>query len=511
MNLHHGERAAFLDALVEHAPDIIIYVDHEGKIQFINRVVGDFDREKVIGASWLSFVPAVHHSLMTRAFAKALKTGEAVDYELEGPGTDGKPTWYWTRICPMKLGGRVTGAVLIARDVTERKLLETKLQLTERLASLGTLAAGIGHEINNPLAYSMLNLEMLESELGAKSTPASEKLSKIRSALERIQRIVLDLKAFSRTEAREAETLIDVHEILDEAINMASNEIRHRAMISKAYCPALFVRGVKTRIGQVYLNLIVNAAQAIAEGHASENTIGVTTRLTSDGHAEIVISDTGEGIAPENLKRIFDPFFTTKPVGIGTGLGLSICHGIIQSLGGAIRIESELGRGTQCIITLPNATVEREVTADSDPTRQSNPEPPVSAPLQPDTPTRVRILIIDDVEQLSETLREVLSATHDVVTAATGKAAIELLSAKESAPFDVILCDLMLPDTTGMDIHEEVSRLQPGTESRIVFMTGGAFTDRAKRFLAKTPNRCLSKPFTIAELNRVLRPSASRR
>jgi signal transduction histidine kinase len=245
---------------------------------------------------------------------------------------------------------------LIARMVAavgERELIRARLIATDRMASLGTLAAGVAHEINNPLAYSVMSLELLERRLEKDADPSELKseLANANLGLSRVRNIVKDLKTFSRIEDEERR-LVDVRGLLDQAINMAWHEIRYRAKVERDYADAPAVQANETRLGQVFLNLLINAAQAIAEGRPDENRVRVAVH--PEGPNVIVeISDTGCGIEPSVQSHIFEPFFTTKPAGVGTGLGLSICYGIVQALGGDIRVDSQVGKGSTFRVTLP--------------------------------------------------------------------------------------------------------------------------------------------------------------
>jgi signal transduction histidine kinase len=256
--------------------------------------------------------------------------------------------------------------VSIVRDITERKAVQARLRSVERMASLGTLAASVAHEINNPLSYLTSNLRYIDDELRAMAL-ASESMAgprgqEVLQALQetltgsnRVSEIVRDLKTFSRGD-EEHRGPVNLHAVLELCTNMARSEIRHRARLVKEYGEPPLVNASETRLGQVFLNLLVNAAQAIPEGaDVKANEVRVTTSRDEAGWAVVVVKDTGAGIAPEHLSRLFDPFFTTKPAGVGTGLGLSICHGIITGLGGRITVESEQGRGTLFRVSLPPA------------------------------------------------------------------------------------------------------------------------------------------------------------
>jgi CheY-like chemotaxis protein len=237
------------------------------------------------------------------------------------------------------------------------------------------------------------------------------------------------------------------------------------------------------------LNLLVNAAQAIPEGAvAPEHTIKVTLRAEY-GDVIVEVSDTGMGIAPEHLPRLFDPFFTTKPVGVGTGLGLAVCHGIVTALGGEITVTSERGKGSTFRVRIPGATADMRATT-----------------LPPDEPMstrRARVLVLDDEPLVCSSIRRMLSREHDIVTFTEAKAALAAI--RQGAGFDVIFCDLMMPEMTGMDFHEELARTHPELADAVVFFTGGAFTARAKAFLDQVPNARLDKPPIVQNLRAIIR------
>jgi CheY-like chemotaxis protein len=276
---------------------------------------------------------------------------------------------------------------------------------------------------------------------------------------------------------------------------MAWNEIRHRAKLVKDFKDVPFAEGNESRLGQVFLNLIVNATQAIAEGHAEENEIRVTLSQDGTGRIGVAVTDTGSGMPAEVQKRLFTPFFTTKPPGVGTGLGLSICHKIVASMGGRIEVDSEVGRGTTFWVWLRAAT---EGTVDRIP----------STPPRPKAVRRGRILAVDDEPMILTALRKILSAEHEVFIAHNGAEALAELRRGER--YDVILCDLMMPELTGMDLHEELVRTAPDQARAMVFMTGGAFTARARQFMEEVPNVRVEKPFDADALLAVIDAQVSK-
>jgi len=252
--------------------------------------------------------------------------------------------------------------VLFLRDLTERRRMAAQLAVSDRMASIGTMAAGIAHEINNPLAYVIANLELMSAELEALSASSHDEpiraLEKMRvlaaEGCLRIKAVVGDLATLSRTGAKEeTERLLDVRWTLDSSLNLARALVSARARIETDYQEAPLVRANDARLSQVFLNLLLNAAQAIEPGAPERNEIRIRSGVAESGRVFVSISDTGCGIPKENLGRIFDPFFTTKPPQEGTGLGLSICQSIVCGLGGEISVERRNGRGTTFRVELP--------------------------------------------------------------------------------------------------------------------------------------------------------------
>ena len=382
------------------------------------------------------------------------------------------------------------------RDVAlraEQKKMQDQLMISDRMASMGMLAAGVAHEINNPLACVVANLDLAEREflerteklgLSVEFSEVREELRDAREAAERIRNIVRDLKIFSRPE-EDKTSAVDVQRVMESTLRMASNEIRHRARLVKSYGKTPLVQASESRLGQVFLNLVVNAAQAIAEGHAENNEIRISTFTEPSARVVIEIADTGPGMAPEVLGRLFTPFFTTKPVGVGTGLGLSICHRIVTGIGGSIEVKSELGKGTVFRITLP-------------PVRAEVVKATMEVSLDMPAPRRGRILVVDDESMFAKAVQRTLSPEHEVVV--TGRAEEALRQIADGERFDVILCDLMMPQMTGMDLHAELSRVSREQAGRMIFLTGGAFTTWARAFLDRTPNQSIEKPFDALHL-----------
>ena len=479
-----------LRALVTEVPIVISALDargvfalSEGKgLEALGLLPG-----QVVGQSALELYRGV--PWMVGAVERALR-GEAVSASGELAGR-----WLEAHFRPERgAAGELMGVLGVAIDLTERRKLETQLMLSERMVSIGTLAAGVAHEINNPLAYVVANLEFALREISGRGAAAdpmlaevSEALHEARQGAERVRLIVRDLKAFSRPN-EESVGAVDLHRVLESSINLSWNEIRHRARLVKEFKEVPLVDANEARLGQVFLNLLVNAAQAIGEGAADRNEIRVSTGTTAEGRAVVEVRDSGGGMPPEVARRCFEPFFTTKAIGVGTGLGLAICHGIVQGLSGQIEVQTEPGRGTTFRVTLPAGHTRAPLTR---------------ARLAPGaTSRRGRILVIDDEPIIGAAIRRALGREHEVHVLTRASDALERLGAGER--FDVILCDIMMPEMTGMDLHEAVSNRDPECAARMIFLTGGAFTARAREFLDTVSNLRIEKPFDTQNLRAIV-------
>jgi PAS domain S-box-containing protein len=374
----------------------------------------------------------------------------------------------------------------IARDIGDRKRLEAQLVLTARLASVGTLAGGVAHEVNNPLAFILSNLEYALAALrkGGGDPELIRALEDARDGGQRIRDIVQGLQSFARRS--DVQETLDLREVVEATVNMARNELRHHAHLVLDVRPAPRVRASAHGLGQAFLNLLVNAAQAIPEGHATENEVRVRILTGADGRAVVEISDTGVGIAPEILPRIFDPFFTTRPIGAGAGLGLSMCHGIVADAGGEISVDSTPGKGTTFRVSLPPAPPEAEEPAAAT---------PVAAPV---AQRRGRILVVDDEPLVGAAIARLLSTEHEVATRTSAREALDELLA--GTTYDAILCDLMMPNMTGMELHARLAERSPADARRMIFLTGGAFSTAAQDFIERTGIEPLEKPIDLALL-----------
>jgi two-component system cell cycle sensor histidine kinase/response regulator CckA len=435
---------------------------------------------------------------MTLAGRSRLREGQAL-----GPLVnrylckDGSYRWFEWRSAAELHRGLVFAS---ARDVTEQKLaeqqlreanaarekLEQQLILAGRMAAVGTLAAGVAHEINNPLAQVSGNLGMLLEDVEAiVEHPTLEQVKSLKELLleaeggaERIRKIVRGLQTFCRAED-EQRGIIELQPLLEIAISATLNEIRHRARLVREFGETPLIEGDEGRLAQVFINLLMNAAQAVRESEQATNEIRLVTGTDANGNAVIEVRDNGPGVPADITERIFEPFFTTKP-NMGSGLGLSICRNVVTRLGGELSLSSEHGKGAIFRVLLPPARTRLE-----QPTAL-----PAARP--PRTIACAAVLVVDDEPALGLVLQRVLR-DHEVSVVTTAKAALQLLDAGKR--FDVILSDLMMPEMSGMDFYDELARRFPAYLERLVFVTGGAFTPAGREFLERVPNACIRKPF----------------
>ncbi len=483
--------------IVEATTDGIIKTALDARITFVNQRFAELlghQPHEMVGASVFDFMSTAGRVNAERAFEdrrRGLKSATDSTFRHR----DGGDIWCNIAGTPLvDAEGNHIGNLAVVRDETERRRLQSQLLVSDRMASVGTLAAGVAHEINNPLAAVIANLDFIADSVAAlPDAPAfkidvMEPLEDAREAAHRVRFIVRDLKLFSRSPTEEPRGPVDVKAVMESSLRMAWNEIRHRAQLVKVYGPTPGVHANEARLGQVFLNLLVNAAQALPEGRAKDHEIRVTTGLEGE-FVVVEVADTGPGIAPEIMTQIFDAFFTTKAVGVGTGLGLAICQRLVTDLGGTLTVASELGKGSTFRITIPVARTDArtapEVVAVA------------AVPIR-----RGRILVIDDELLVLRGVVRVLSKEHEVVPIVVAREALALCKAGEK--FDLILCDLMMPDMTGMQLHHELSLVAPDQADRMIFLTGGAFTAEARRFLSEIPKEHLEKPFEPANLRAIV-------
>ncbi|MFO0747950.1 MAG: response regulator [Myxococcota bacterium] len=492
-----GERLRRSEArwrsLVESMNDLVFTLDPEARI---SGTYGGGDARRGLGADLLAARVASGPEARA-ACARALR-GEHAVYEARFE-QGGESRCAEVSLAPLvDTYGHIVEVVAVSRDVTAHRRLEAEVLTAERMSAIGHVAAAVGHEINNPLSAVVGNLDVAVHDLARverrarleRGAPdralasAMEAVEDARGAAELVRRIVRDLKVFSREE-RAQPAAVPVARALESARRMARNEIRHRARVVAELGPAPLVVAQESRLAQVALNLLVNAAHALDEGKVDDNQIRVTLGTDARGWAVFTVEDTGCGMTPEVLAHVFDPFFTTKPPGLGSGLGVPICQRIVAELGGELGFESEPGRGTVARVALP-------------------PAPASSERAPPDEGAGVggardrRIVVIDDDPSFLRFVARALGREHSVVTFAHAADALRHLS--DGAACDVIVCDVMMPHVSGPVFVEALRDARPDLVERVVFITGGAFTPAARRYLDALAEPWLEKPIALADL-----------
>jgi len=371
----------------------------------------------------------------------------------------------------------------VERDEARESLLEQ-----QRLAALGRLAAGVGHEINNPLQYLQFQLEELRAALGDAATPAAQRA--IRDALDgaqRIGRVVTSLRTYGVRQ--EGFRRVALRDVVEAALRIAAPHVRHEATLRSDIGPVPDVMGDEGQLVQLVVNPLVNAAQALAGSGAAVREVTVQTRTRPDGWAELVIADTGPGFDPSVLPRLGEPYVTTRARSGGTGLGLFVTRGLVDTHGGRLELANREGGGAEVRIRLPAAPPEVRAHENGE-----------SAPLP--TNSKARLLVVDDEPALLDVLQRVLRRMgHEVAIAQDGEAALAMA---EREPFDAIVSDLMMPNMSGAALAERLARTNPALRGRFIVMTGGAVTVEDAAFLARPDVVAVTKPVSVGALGAAL-------
>jgi len=503
----HSER---YQLLARHTHDIVLFMRRDGQILEANDAAlraYKYTREEILKLSLGDLRDPATRLGVAEQLERAFSSG--VRFETVHRRKDGTTF-------PVEVGSRsaVVGGervlLSIIRDVTDRHQLQSRLVQTDRLSAMGTLAAGVAHEINNPLAYALANLDLAARRIRKRAAVAQETegqaelvddleqldrmLEIAREGMDRVRTIVKDLRTFARGDDDRL-VPVDVRRVLESSINIALGEIRHRARLVRDYGEVPVLLANESRLGQVFLNLLINAAQAVPTDRGVQGEVRVTTWTDVEGRAVVEVADDGVGMSADLVARLFEPFVTTKPPGQGTGLGLYISRSIVRDAGGEIEVETSPGHGTKMRVVLPARAL---------------PTPPPSASFEPLPETApARLLVIDDEPYILEMLRQQLGDRHQVVVALGGLEADDIL--QRDAEFDAVLCDVMMPDKSGIELYRGIEASHPDLAARFLFMTGGAFTPDSRMFLEARPKQRLDKPFTRDELDEALRRVLARR
>ena len=502
----YGEPAALVLTVVDKIPAMVAYWDANQRCRFANRAYEKWfgvRPEEVIGMTMQELLGPLY-ALNLPHIERALR-GEEQEFEREIPDPGlGLARYSQAHYIPHIVDGEVQGFCVLVADITRRKRAEEALQalqregeVRERLAAMATLAAGVAHEINNPLTAVLGNVELALDMLedGIVDTVAlGGMLRDARSAAGSVREIVGSMKLLARADTGQRE-LVSISEAVEQSIAFAANTLRYRARLIRDLAPDLQVEANAAQLSQVFVSLLANAAQALPESTPARNEISLRASRQGD-QVLIEIADNGSGMPPELQARIFEPFFTTKDTGAGNGLGLALARSIVEGLGGKISVSSQAGQGTVFRVLLPAAA---SIAVPVEPPAASEQNPPSSVPLA----VRPRVLIVDDEQVIAALLARGLAPdAYDVTVVHSGRAALTALG---QGRFDLVLCDLMMPEMSGEDVYREALRRWPQLAAGFVFLTGGAFTPRGRQFLASVEVPVLEKPFRMREMRKLVR------
>jgi len=404
-----------------------------------------------------------------------------------------------------ELEGEVASRRELEAVLARLQATQAQLVIAEKFSAVGQLAAGVAHELNNPAAWVLVALGTLErrvarAKLAAAGQPAildeltamDRVLSDAVAGLDRMRTVIADLRTLSRAPSDSA-VPVDLDDVVRATCQLSRPAYHSVAELVLDLGDVPAVAGDRNRLGQLITNLVINAAYAVTERPGPHKIVVSTRHL--NGLVLLAVDDTGPGI-PEHLwERVFDPYFTTKPADVGTGLGLALVRGIVERHGGSVRITTGSLPGARVEVSLPVA-----------PSGIIVPSLSTHATRDAVTP-RGRILLIDDEPMLLRTLEEAVAESHDVVTAIGGAAAINLLARDQR--FDLIICDLQMPQVDGVAVHDALRSSAPELVSRFVVMSGGAVTPRARMFLDRARPRSLGKPIELDELLALARTAIS--
>jgi PAS domain S-box-containing protein len=465
-----------------------------------------YPQEELANLPWGNLVAPGQESVIEALIETLPKEGAASVDRLRMVRKDGSQLWVDARISVFTAGGVQLTATMV-RDVSERVLREEELarsyrDLTEmqfqlvqsqRLAAVGELAASMAHEINNPASYAMLNLAEARRVVHALAVEHGDSVGELPSLVDesldgvrRIAAVVHDLRTFHRVD-RGGSTLVDLNDVVRVACRMAHNELRHRATMIMELAPDATVHGDASKLCQVLLGLLLNAAHAFDEHTGTVRRVTVITFADRD-EVTVTVEDTGCGMPDSVRQRVFEPHFTTKHAR-GAGLGLALCAKLVREHGGTIDLQSTEGRGTRVSVSLPAAAPAPILSS-------GLPVPAAAAEGRP------RILLIDDEPMVLKALARSLRETGPVAVARGGHAA--LIELARGAQFDVVVCDLMMPEMDGPATYEAIVAARPGLKRRFVFCSGGVFTPRAREFLSTAVSPLVTKPVAKDALERAI-------
>jgi PAS domain S-box-containing protein len=490
-----AESEAQLSAFMENAPVAMHLKDADGRYIRINPTFANsvgISREELQGMHASELFPPAMVEQIKRLEARAL-AGETVSEEIDVTGLNANFTTIQTIFFPITGSGaaRTAGFTL---DLTERKRAEAALQRsrealyqTEKLSALGSLLAGVSHELNNPLSIVVAQAVMMERQ--ARGTELAERAQKIRKAADRCARIVQTFLAMARQKRPEREP-VDLNAVATAAHELADYGLRTEGVrVVRDLAPELpLIAADSDQLHQIIINLIMNAQQAMVDADVPDRTLTLRTRASSDGTVQLDVEDNGPGIPEEVGRRIFEPFFTTKPQGQGTGVGLSFSQGLAEAHGGKLELV-RVDRGACFRLTLPVGQHARLPQA-------------LGELASPETNQGRRALVVDDEAEIAESLADFLSFEGFACEIALGGE--EARSRLANGSYDLIVSDLRMPDLDGPSLHAWIMAERPELADRMGFATGDTLGVSAARFLERVRRPVLEKPFMPDAVRRFL-------
>ncbi len=474
------------------ATDAIVTFDRSGVITSFNQAaerLWQVRARAAVGGRWETVLPFEAPAVVTERIRQAL-AGESCAFEATIRRPDGERGIVAMSISPLVEDGQTTTVLGIVRDVTDQRRVQAQLLQAEKMSAIGQLVGGMAHEINNPLASILVNMELLLSE--ARDPGQLETLNSIKLETDRAAQIVRNLLTYVRGQGSER-ALVDLREPIRGALALRRNQLLNQRIDVQLELPGELVPvwGNAVNLQQVLMNLLVNAEHAI-RGHRTAGHLWI--RLTvQDQRATVIVEDDGPGIPPELVTRIFDPFYTTKPEGEGTGLGLSVSAGIVADHHGRISVSPRPEGGARFSVELPLSS--------------AAPLPAPAAPERPSAPVvsvphRGRILLVDDEPDIRRSVSKFLTRIGwEVDLADSGEEGLRLLG---GASYDVLLCDLRMPGMSGHEFYRQLEASASPAIEKLIFMTGDVLSPEASRFLTAAARPVLSKPFALKDLMEVL-------
>jgi PAS domain S-box-containing protein len=483
--------------ILEDMGKVYYEADLAGNITFVNDSIYRmlrYSSKEVIGTNYSSYAyDEVNAKKIYRNTNNVYRTRRPAKwFSWEYAAKNGEKRFIEASIAPKLDEHReIIGFRGILNDITERKAMEQQVLLSNKLASIGELASGVAHELNNPLTTVMGYTQLLIESKGVPEHIKSD-LDKVYQESQRAAKIVQNLLSFARTR-RPEKTYFDINNLVQKTLDLRSYELKvnNISVYANLKPDVPEIKADYHQIQQVILNILINAEQALIEVRR-RGKITITTSAVKD-RVRINIADNGPGISESDIDRIFDPFFTTKEAGKGTGLGLSVCHGIVTAHSGKIYVESEPGKGTAFTIELPIAVIDESDIEESPavPGNNSHRRQTISE----------NILIVDDEPGIRDILTRILSERgYRTDCVPDAKTALAKLA---DNGYDLYIIDLKLPRISGKKLYEIMMKKHPSSIERVMFITGDTITQATQDFLDSTGKPYLTKPFNprvVAEL-----------